>query len=56
METITKTSDAKAELTLLHHRDALLATSIKPTVQGERRALVNPLHVLAQLSQKGIRK
>ncbi len=30
--------------------------SLKATVRGERRTLVNPVHILAKLSQKGIKK
>jgi len=37
-------------------RTLLAVETLKPTLRGQRHTLVNPVHLLAQLSQKGIRK
>lgn len=37
-------------------RTLIVSGSIKPTVRGVRRLLVSPAHILAQLSQKGLKR
>ena len=36
-------------------RTLLAVQTLKPTLRGQRHTLVNPVHLLAQLSQKGIK-